>query len=572
MTYPHTKGDHAHQRLSPLATVILFSFCLPASAGVKVSFPVPGSSSFSPVRILASATSSQPITKMAIYVDNNLVYLTSYSAINTNIGMNPGTRYVVVQSWDAAGVISKTPLTITVKSAGVTIMYPGPNTSRQSPVQILAGAQSSKPITFMKIYVDGVSRFAQGVSSIDTFLKMSSGAHHLVMESWDSAGLTSTSTLDLNIQAPPALTTGRDQYLALPYQAGTTHIDGRYAFGNSNFLLEGADRMLGLGSKSIFLYLYPKFRRSYPDKSSNLWPATDPLSIKALAETEPYQRVFRMPFKLYMLTTFTFSNGSGISKFLTDAKAGVTEEQEFYDLALYLLTTYAGTGKTFVLKHWEGDWVGLQDFDTSKNISPEMVQAMIIWLSARQRGVERARAAAGNPLGVAVFNAVEVNRVLDYSRLGLTRVINAVVPEVKPDIITYSSYDSTTLGTDAKSMASHMVEALNTIKSLAPDPLNLGSRRILISEYGVFENWKPTETAWRSQAILQRAQAAGLSSAFLWQVFDNECRDSTGAYFPVATSPGSTSRPTNGQCHGLWIVRPDGSTSLDLAVLSSYWY
>jgi hypothetical protein len=61
-------------------------------------------------------------------------------------------------------------------------------------------------------------------------------------------------------------------------------------------------------------------------------------------------------------------------------------------------------------------------------------------------------------------------------------------------------------------------------------------------------------------------------SAFLWQVFDNECKDSTGAYFPVASSPGSASRPTNSQCHGLWTVRPDGSTSLDLAVLSSYWY
>jgi hypothetical protein len=571
MTYAHSKEGHVHQLFSTLALVILLS-SLPASAGVKVSFPVPGSSSFSPVRILASATSSQPITKMAIYVDNNLVYITSYSAINAKINMNPGTRYIVVQSWDTAGVISKTRLTITVKSAGVTIMYPGPNTSRQSPVQIIAAAKSSKPITSMRIDVDGVSRFGQAVSSINTFLKISPGAHYLLVQSWDSAGLTATSSLDLTVQATPVLMTGRDQYLALPYQAGTTHIDGRYAFGNSNFLLEGANQILGLGGKSIFLYLYPKFRSSYPDKSSKLWPATDPLSVKALAQTEPYKRVFNMPFKLYALTTFTFSNRDNVYKFLTDSNAAVTEEREFYDLALYLLTAYAGTGKTFVLKHWEGDWVGLQDYDTRKNISPDMVRAMIIWLSARQRGVERARAAAGNPLGVAVFNAVEVNRVLDYSRLRLTRVINGVVPEVKPDIITYSSYDSTTQGTDANSMASYVVEALNTIKSLAPDPLNLGSRRILVSEYGVFENWRPTETAWRSQAILQRAKAAGLSSAFLWQVFDNECKDSTGAYFPVASSVGSASRPRNSQCHGLWIVRPDGSTSLDLAVLSSYWY
>jgi hypothetical protein len=167
---------------------------------------------------------------------------------------------------------------------------------------------------------------------------------------------------------------------------------------------------------------------------------------------------------------------------------------------------------------------------------------------------------------------VEVNLVLDYSRKRLTRVVNAVVPEVKPDIVTYSSWDSTMTGTDANSMASNFIEALNTIKSLAPDPLNLGSRRILVSEYGLVEKARPTETAWRSQAILQKAKAAGLSSAFLWQVFDNECRDSTGAYFPVSSSPSSASRPTNSQCHGNWIVRPDGSTSLDLAVLSSYWY
>jgi hypothetical protein len=122
--------------------------------------------------------------------------------------------------------------------------------------------------------------------------------------------------------------------------------------------LEGANQILRLGGTSIFLYLYPKFRSSCPDKSSNLWPATDPLSSKALAQTPPYKKVFGMPFKLYVLTTFTFSNADDVPKFLTDPNAAVTEEKEFYDLALYLLTTYAGAGKTFMLKHWEGDFVG----------------------------------------------------------------------------------------------------------------------------------------------------------------------------------------------------------------------
>src|SRR5262249_878257 len=113
------------------------------------------------------------------------------------------------------------------------------------------------------------------------------------------------------------------------------------------------------------------------------------------------------------------------------------------------------------------------------------------WLIARQKGVSQARNEAANARGVAVLNAVEVNRIFDYSERGLRRVINKVVPFVQADMVTYSSYDSSLRGGDATSETTAINQALNVIKSLAPDPLALGNRRLLISEYGLFENERP---------------------------------------------------------------------------------
>ena len=97
---------------------------------------------------------------------------------------------------------------------------------------------------------------------------------------------------------------------------------------------------------------------------------------------------------------------------------------------------------------------------------------MIAWLKARQAGVTQARNEAQDS-SMLVLNGAEVNRVLDYAQQGLTRVINAVIPQVNADMVTYSSYDSTAIGNDAASMEQSFNQALETIEKLAPDPLGL---------------------------------------------------------------------------------------------------
>jgi len=458
-------------------------------------------------------------------------------------------------------------LTMTTAAlAGVTVYFPVSGSTVTSPVHIRAAATSTYPITYTRIYVDNVSVWGSAVSRFNTYLNMKAGNHYVVVQAWDSSGAVFKTPLNLVVH----LLDGRHQVLSMPFLAGTTHVRGRYGFTQNNFLLEGANRIRNFAAPAIFVYLTPSFREAYPDKQANLWPSVTPASLTQLAQTAPYKRLFNMPFRTFVITAYTFANDGNVAGFATNPSMAVTEEKEFYDLTRYLYATYAGTGKTFILKHWEGDWVGLQGYDTSKNISPTMVNAMITWLTARQNAVANARRDVGDPLGIGVFHAVEVNRVMDYVLYGMVRVINAVVPVVKPDMVTYSSYDSSIAGTSSTTTAAVMNQALSAIKNLTPDPLGLASHRILISEYSLSENVFPTETIWRSQTILQTSKSAGLLGAFLWQIYDNNCKTSSGAYYPADSSWGSP-RPTNSQCRGQWLVRPDGSGSSVLTVLSPYW-
>jgi len=213
----------------------------------------------------------------------------------------------------------------------------------------------------------------------------------------------------------------------------------------------GAQKISQLGSDSIFVYLTPWFRSQYPDKSTANWPAATPTSVAQLAQTGPYDQVFHLPFKTIVLTTYTFANSDYLPGMAQSPQRQSAEENEFYQLTKYLYSRFSGTGKTFVLKNWEGDWVAMGGQGIiAGNVPANTAQDMIAWLKARQAGVTRARKEA-NDSSAQVLNGAEVNRVLDYAQQGLTRVINAVVPQVRADMVTYSSYDSTAIGNDAAS-------------------------------------------------------------------------------------------------------------------------
>jgi hypothetical protein len=420
----------------------------------------------------------------------------------------------------------------------------------------------------MVINVDSHDVYSTYSWQIHTTVNLGSGPHAVIVKAWDNKGNYFAQPLNITVGAAD----GRSQLLHNPFEAGVAHAGGAYGFETDNYLLEGAKRIRNLGSDSIFLYLTPDYRTKYPDRADHQWPGGDPPNVVELAKTPPFRKVFAMNFRTFVLTVNTFANRDNLAAFVTDPNAAAAEEQEFYDLAMYLYTHYAHSGKTFILKNWEGDWAALGNMDqNSGSISPAMVDAMITMTQARQNGVARARRDSGSPAGLGVFHAVEVNRVLDVSRRGLVRVINAVVPVVKPDMVTYSSYDSTSLDGTADATVADLKEAINVIRKYAADPQGLGNRRMMISEYGDSEELYPSNVGWRPQVILQTAKAEGLSGAFVWQVFDNECKNTAGAYLPTGVPPGGANRASNWQCLGDWLVRPDGSLSPTVGVLGKYW-
>jgi hypothetical protein len=135
--------------LSQICCILLMAVA-PASASVVVNSPANGVAVTSPVNYAAtssSTTCSQGVAAMGIYVNNNLVYSVQASSLNTNIALNPGTSYTVVQEWDNCGGSTSTPVIVTVPGAqtqnGVTVSSPANNSTVTSPVNYAATASTS---------------------------------------------------------------------------------------------------------------------------------------------------------------------------------------------------------------------------------------------------------------------------------------------------------------------------------------------------------------------------------------------------------------------------------------------
>jgi len=69
-----------------------------------------------------------------------------------------------------------------------------------SPVHFKAAAKSTHPITAMRIYVDGVSKYLVNAGALDTSLSIATGTHAVVVQAWDSAGVVLKSPMTIHVQ------------------------------------------------------------------------------------------------------------------------------------------------------------------------------------------------------------------------------------------------------------------------------------------------------------------------------------------------------------------------------------
>jgi hypothetical protein len=97
---------------------------LGAKAGVSISSPSAGATVSSPVRVVATASSTRTVNHMKIYVDYKAVYAVNAAKIDTSVAMSLGSHLLVIQAWDSAGTVMKQSMTIKVGSTSSTTSPP----------------------------------------------------------------------------------------------------------------------------------------------------------------------------------------------------------------------------------------------------------------------------------------------------------------------------------------------------------------------------------------------------------------------------------------------------------------
>jgi len=366
------------------------------------------------------------------------------------------------------------------------------------------------------------------------------------------SSISACSALDRGAGAGPA----HVHYMSLPLadRLGCAHAEGAYFFSNQDYLNEGADQIFRLGMRVIKVFLNNPDHQ-YPFNSN--WP-----QFHSMAETvqHPYFcKLFDKPFSTFVIVAFSFTDSEHhyYLEGVTEPQA-TEEQQQFYELAKYLLTTYRGTGKTFILQNWEGDWSIRPShlLKPSFDPKPTAIRGMIKWMNARQAGVNQARKEITDT-DVKIYNACEANLVLQAMKGRLT-VVNDVIPHTRCDLYSYSAYDvigSAIRDPQLDESRQKFRAAMDYFAAKAPDSRAFGDKNIYIGEFG----W-PSVKSWKNRYVdeekalrvlrltVEEATRWGCPLMIYWQVYENE----------VLTRQRP---PTNEQCRGYYLIKPDGTRS-----------
>ncbi len=329
---------------------------------------------------------------------------------------------------------------------------------------------------------------------------------------------------------------------------GIAHVAGKYCLTEKDFLNEGADQILALGSRVIKIWFFSTTheppRVMYPFHSQ--WP-----EVKSLVEGAqlPYfKTLFDKPFTTYILTVASMGREAGYWRNGISAEQEKDETQQFYELAKFLLTKYANSGKIFILQHWEGDWLVRGNTNAQQDPAPQAFENMVRWLNARQAGVTKARKEMGE-MGVKVYHAAEVNRVYASMKEGRPGVINRVIPRTHVDLVSYSAYDTMV---DHRDNPQALRQALDFIAKNTPDHPEFGNKNVYVGEFGIPENDYSAQT--QRSVVSNTVQTAldwGCVYIVYWQLYCNELIK-TSTPVPVKK---------NEEVRGFWLLRPDGSKS-----------
>lgn len=305
-----------------------------------------------------------------------------------------------------------------------------------------------------------------------------------------------------------------DQY---NYIAGIQTIGSKYQFTDKTRLLETAEIIYGMGSNILKFNMGPAF-------SVENYAGSNPGNYKNLTDLAKgdasIRTVLDMPFYYYFIWVNPMSKSEWQWKHhkkpFSEEEAKI-EYQEIYDLTCYLLKKYSGSGKSFYLGHWEGDWLLLGSYDRTKNPQPWRVQNMIDWLNLRQKAVDDAKRDTPHK-EVQIYHYTEVNLVRKGMQGGPC-LTTEVLPHVNVDYVSYSAYDAQ----PNPARSDLLARALDFIEEHLPEKEGLFGKRVFIGEFGYKASaFSPEVQCRNSMQFLENAVEWGCPFVLYWQLYDNE--------------------------------------------------
>lgn len=313
---------------------------------------------------------------------------------------------------------------------------------------------------------------------------------------------------------------GRAKYPPFNYLLATQSIGPSYQlFTDRTRLVESAEAIRDLGSNTIKLNIGRGALEGY-----RLPPNPKIRTLREMAEHEPsFRRVLDMPFSNYVfwampLTTSENCWLKGLSR--VDREK---EYREMYDLSCYLLKTYSGTGRMFLLGHWEGDWCLLGSSDPAQTPTPQAIKGMTDWLNVRQQAVDDAKRDTPHK-AVGVYSYTEIN-LIRKAMAGGTTLINDVVPKTNVDLVSFSSYDGLEQEKGLDGIGDKLKRALDYIESkLPPKKTDFPGRRVIVGEYGFPLKYTKTPEAQDAnmRAVAAAALEWGAPFILFWEMYDND--------------------------------------------------
>ena len=224
-----------------------------------------------------------------------------------------------------------------------------------------------------------------------------------------------------------------------------------------------------------------------------------------------YKEILDLPYRVMLFWAHGGKEGWQAKHMNEDQRAAL--HRELFEFTKYLLTQYNGTGKTFLIGNWEGDWLaGGMSVGKDKDLEADRISAFQEWLDIRCKAIDEAKAAIPHK-NVAVFSYLEINHVNWARTKGLKRLVNTVLPCSQVDYVSVSSYEMQGYGgwkapkTEA-SLHDAVFDNLNYVERNLP-PRDIPGKRVFIGEIGfTLEEIQKKQKLTRERADKEQARLA----------------------------------------------------------------